>query len=90
MDGWDKWRVVCLAVLETEDIEDLYNFIATTTGMLFLGLGLFWMSLKLRKLISVLMELREKMTCIGADLTKTRDEIAMERGVASSPPGDED
>ena len=26
MDAWDGWRVVCLAALSVEDVEDVYIF----------------------------------------------------------------
>ncbi|KAL0152762.1 hypothetical protein M9458_052485, partial [Cirrhinus mrigala] len=39
MDGWEKWRVVCLAALSLEDIEDIYLFGNLITGFLLMGLG---------------------------------------------------
>ncbi|KAL1268508.1 hypothetical protein QQF64_033871 [Cirrhinus molitorella] len=39
MDGWEKWRVVCLAALSLEDIEDIYLFRTLITGFLLMGLG---------------------------------------------------
>ncbi|KAL1276184.1 hypothetical protein QQF64_035807 [Cirrhinus molitorella] len=39
MDGWEKWRVVCLAALSLEDIEDIYLFGTLITGFLLMGLG---------------------------------------------------
>ncbi|RXN06059.1 Helicase-like transcription factor [Labeo rohita] len=39
MDGWEKWRVVCLAPLFLEDIEDIYLFGTLITGFLLMGLG---------------------------------------------------
>ena len=26
MDSWNKWRVVCLSILEVEDVEDVFMF----------------------------------------------------------------
>ncbi len=26
MDAWERWRIVCLAALSVEDIEDIYLF----------------------------------------------------------------
>ncbi|RXN12008.1 G2 M phase-specific E3 ubiquitin- ligase-like protein [Labeo rohita] len=39
MDGWKKWRIVCLAPLSVEDIEDIYVFGAMITGILLTGFG---------------------------------------------------
>jgi len=39
-DSWEKWRIVCLAILSVEDIEDLYIFGTVITGYLLIGLGI--------------------------------------------------
>ncbi len=39
MDAWEKWRIVCLAALSVEDIEDIYLFGTMITGILLIGLG---------------------------------------------------
>ncbi|KAI4905091.1 hypothetical protein NFI96_030886 [Prochilodus magdalenae] len=39
-DAWGKWRVVCLATLSLEDIEDVYLFGTMITGFLLIGLGI--------------------------------------------------
>ncbi len=39
MDAWERWRIVCLAALSVEDIEDIYLFGTMTTGILLIGLG---------------------------------------------------
>ncbi len=39
MDAWDRWRIVCLAALSVEDIEDVYLFGTMITGLLLIGLG---------------------------------------------------
>ncbi len=39
MDAWERWRVVCLAALSVEDIEDIYLFGTMITGLLLIGLG---------------------------------------------------
>jgi len=39
-DSWETWRVVCLAVLSVEDIEDLYILRTMITGYLLIGLGI--------------------------------------------------
>ncbi len=39
MDAWDRWRIVCLAALSMEDIEDIYLFGTMITGILLIGLG---------------------------------------------------
>ena len=40
MDAWERWRVVCLAPLSVEDIEDIYLFGTMITGLLLIGLGI--------------------------------------------------
>ncbi|KAL1250531.1 hypothetical protein QQF64_018327 [Cirrhinus molitorella] len=37
MDGWENWRVVCLAALSLEDVEDIYLFGTLITGFLLMG-----------------------------------------------------
>ncbi len=39
MDAWERWRIVCLAALSVEDIEDIYLFGTMITGILLIGLG---------------------------------------------------
>ena len=39
MDAWEQWRVVCLAALSVEDVEDIYLFGTMITGFLLFGLG---------------------------------------------------
>ncbi|RXN31312.1 Helicase-like transcription factor [Labeo rohita] len=39
MDSWAKWRVMCMAPLSLEDIEDIYLFVTLITGFLLMGLG---------------------------------------------------
>ncbi len=39
MDAWDRWRIMCLAALSVEDIEDVYLFGTMITGLLLIGLG---------------------------------------------------
>jgi len=48
-DSWEKWRVVCLAILSVEDIEDLYIFGTMITGYLLIGLGISLVYRKIRK-----------------------------------------
>lgn len=40
MDGWQKWRLVCLAGLSIEDAEDIYLFGTMITGFLLIGAGM--------------------------------------------------
>ncbi|XP_053197800.1 scavenger receptor cysteine-rich type 1 protein M130-like [Scomber japonicus] len=40
MDSWERWRVVCLAILSVEDIEDVYIFGTMITGYLLIGIGI--------------------------------------------------
>ncbi len=37
--AWERWRIVCLAALSVEDIEDIYLFGTMITGILLIGLG---------------------------------------------------
>ncbi len=39
MDAWERWRIVCLAALSVEDIEDIYLFGTMITGILLIVLG---------------------------------------------------
>ncbi len=39
MDAWGRWRIVCLAALSVEDIEDIFLFGTMITGILLIGLG---------------------------------------------------
>ncbi|KAL0155612.1 hypothetical protein M9458_049875, partial [Cirrhinus mrigala] len=39
MDSWAKWRVMCMAPLSLEDIEDIYLFVTLITGFLLMGFG---------------------------------------------------
>ncbi len=39
MDAWERWRIMCLAALSVEDIEDIYLFGTMITGILLIGLG---------------------------------------------------
>ncbi|KAL1279027.1 hypothetical protein QQF64_025700 [Cirrhinus molitorella] len=39
MDGWEKCRVVCLAALSLEDVEDIYLFGTLITGFLLVRIG---------------------------------------------------
>ena len=48
-DSWEEWRVVCLAILSVEDIEDLYIFGTMITGYLLIGLGIALVYRKIRK-----------------------------------------
>ncbi|XP_063346680.1 uncharacterized protein LOC134639431 isoform X2 [Pelmatolapia mariae] len=40
MDGWQTWRIVCLAGLSIEDAEDIYLFGTMIAGFLLIGAGL--------------------------------------------------
>ncbi|XP_073704704.1 uncharacterized protein [Garra rufa] len=53
MDGWEKWRVMCLAALSLEDIEDIYLFGTLITGFLLMGSGGALLYRRLMKAISV-------------------------------------
>ena len=40
MDGWGEWRVICLAALDVEDVEDVYMISFMIIGIIALGLGI--------------------------------------------------
>ena len=48
-DSWEEWRVVCLAILSIEDIEDLYIFGTMITGYQLIGLGIALVYRKIQK-----------------------------------------
>ena len=39
MDTWENWRVVCLAALSVEDVEDIFIFGTMITGFLLFGVA---------------------------------------------------
>jgi len=49
-NSWEKWRVLCLAILSVEDIEDLYIFGTMITSYLLIGLGIALVYRKIRNL----------------------------------------
>ncbi len=49
MDAWERWRIVCLAALSVEDIEDIYLFGTMITGLLLIGLCFAWVIEEFRK-----------------------------------------
>ncbi|ROI69458.1 hypothetical protein DPX16_14398 [Anabarilius grahami] len=52
MDAWERWRVVCLAALSVEDIEDIYLFGTMITGLLLIGLGFALVYREIRKTVT--------------------------------------
>ena len=53
MDAWDKWQVVCLALLSLEDIEDVYLFGFMIAGHLFLALSIALVYRKIGKTTAI-------------------------------------
>ena len=51
-DAWETWRVVCLAALSVEDIEDIYLFGTVITGFLLIGLGAALVYRKLKEMVT--------------------------------------
>ena len=49
MDAWERWRVMCLAALSVEDIEDIYLFGTTIAGILLIGSGITLVYREIRK-----------------------------------------
>ena len=48
-DSWEQWRVLCLAILSIEGIEDLYIFGTMITGYLLIGWGIALVYRKIQK-----------------------------------------
>ncbi|ROI15647.1 hypothetical protein DPX16_20185 [Anabarilius grahami] len=57
MDAWERWRVVCLAALSVEDIEDIYLFGTMITGLLLIGLGFALVYRENRKTVTAVQNL---------------------------------
>ena len=68
MDGWGKWRVICLAALDVEDVEDVYMFTFMTIGTIALGFGIFMQYWKMRKIAT-------EQTSARADNANTRSAV---------------
>ena len=52
MDAWDRWRVVCLAPLSVEDVEDIFIFGTVITGHLLIGVGGYLVYRKIMKSVA--------------------------------------
>uniref|UniRef100_A0A0F8AVK7 Uncharacterized protein n=1 Tax=Larimichthys crocea TaxID=215358 RepID=A0A0F8AVK7_LARCR len=52
MDAWEKWRVVCLAALSVEDVEDIYLFGLLMTSVLLIGSGMALIHRGMRKTLA--------------------------------------
>ncbi len=76
-DGWDKWRVVCLGVLDVEDMEDVYLFAGMTMGLLALGFGMLLQHQKLKKIAA-------EQTSVKIDTATTREAVARMRSDIST------
>ncbi len=74
VDGWDKWRLVCLDV---EDVEDVYLFAGMTTGLLALGFVMLLQHQKLRKIAA-------EQTSVKIDTVTTRETVARMRSDIST------
>ncbi|ROL23540.1 Cadherin-related family member 5 [Anabarilius grahami] len=66
MDAWEKWRVVCLAALSVEDIEDIYLFGTMITGLLLIGLGFALVYRENRKTVTAVQNLTRLPVMIEA------------------------
>ena len=66
MDAWEKWRVVCLAVLTVEDIEDIYLFGTMITGFLLIGLGAALVYRKMNEMLTAVKSLLRLADMIDA------------------------
>ena len=65
MDAWEKWRVVCLAALPVEDIEDIYLFGTMIIGFLLIGLGLALVHRQKQKTVAAVQTLPAMIDGLG-------------------------
>ncbi|KAK2857734.1 hypothetical protein Q7C36_005653 [Tachysurus vachellii] len=66
MDAWERWRVVCLAALSVEDIEDIYLFGTMITGVLLIGLGIALVYRENQKTVTAVQNLPKLSVMIDA------------------------
>ncbi len=76
MDAWKGWRIVCLAALSVEDIEDIYLFGTMITGLLL-------SALRLRLLTAIwILSWRSSLLCKGkSTVSETRMDKESSRGI---------
>ena len=67
MDAWDRWRVVCLAPLSVEDVEDIFIFGTVITGHLLMGVGGYLVYRKIMKSVAAtkIAKLPEMIESVG-------------------------
>ncbi|ROL49798.1 hypothetical protein DPX16_13463 [Anabarilius grahami] len=66
MDAWERWRIVCLAALSVEDIENIYLFGTMITGLLLIGLGFALVYRENRKTVTAVQNLTRLPVMIEA------------------------
>ncbi|ROL45123.1 hypothetical protein DPX16_1803 [Anabarilius grahami] len=70
MDAWERWRVVCLAALSVEDIEDIYLFGTMITGLLLIGFSLVYRENRKTVAVQNLTRLPVMIEAVGRALCK--------------------
>ncbi len=86
MDAWERWRIVCLAALSVEDIEDIYLFGTMITGILLIGLGFALGYRRIKKTgtaVQSLTRLPVMIEAVGRVVSRKR--VAMELECGYSP-----
>ncbi len=78
MDAWERWRIVCLAALSVEDIEDIYLFGSMITGILLIGLGFalgYWKIQKMGTAVQSLTRLPVLIKALGREVSTETETI---------------
>ena len=83
LDGWEKWRVLCLAPLDVEDVEDVYIFTFMTIGMIALGFGAYMQYRKMRKIATEQTDAREDNATTRSAVVGIRSDISAIREYVS-------
>ncbi|KAG1927996.1 hypothetical protein F2P79_023871 [Pimephales promelas] len=84
MDAWDRWRVVCLAALSVEDIEDIYLFGTMITGLLLIGLGIALVYRGIKKTVTAVQSLTRLPVMIEAKTLEKKELITLGSSHSSS------
>lgn len=87
MDPWGKWRIMCLAPMDVEDIEDLYIFGFLVTGLLGIGLLLGLIYRNCTKIAAAIMgpKLRGLIDKVGSEVRAQN--VVVNRALESSVAG---
>ena len=79
MDSWNKWRVVCLSILEVEDVEDVFLFAAIGAAITIMGLGLGGIMWRLRRMKAEFSATREAMLLACDEIKRAGGQRKMAR-----------